>query len=76
MGQVHIFRERNETGHEAVQNTNVKVAYMTKNNLGKPLKPQNTLQPNKYTVYEKNGIYQLEYLTCHRIYRVFHDFRA
>jgi len=48
------------------KNTNVKVAYMTNNNLEKLLKPQNTPQPNKY---EKNGVYQLECLTCHRIYR-------
>jgi len=47
------------------KNTKVKVAYMTKNKLEKLLKPQNTRQPNKY---EKNGVYQLECLTCHKIY--------
>jgi len=47
------------------KNRNVKVAYMIKNNLGKLLKPQNTPQPNKC---EKNGVYQLECLTCHKIY--------
>ena len=47
------------------KNTNVKVAYMTKNSLRKFLKPQNIPKPDKY---EKNGVYQLECLTCHKIY--------
>jgi len=41
------------------KNTNVKVAYMTKNNLGKLLKPQNVPKPDKY---KKNGVCHLE---CH-----------
>jgi len=47
------------------KNTNVKVAYRTKNNLGKFLIPQKTPKPEKY---EKSGVYQLECLTCHKIY--------
>ena len=65
MGQIYLLRGWNKTGHEAVQNTNAKVAYRTKNNLGKLLKPQNKPNPDKY---EKNGIYQLECLTCHKKY--------
>jgi len=48
-----------------LKNTNVKIAYKTKNNLGKLLKPQNIPKTDKY---EKKGIYQLECLTCHRKY--------
>jgi len=57
------------------KNTNVKVAYMTKNNLGKLLKPQNIPKPDKY---EKNGVYQLECLTCHKIHtgQTSHPFRV
>jgi len=47
------------------KNTNVKVAYRTKNNLGKLLKPHKTLKPDKY---EKSGVYQLERLTYHKTY--------
>ena len=47
------------------KNTNVKVVYRTKNNLGKLLKPQNIPKSEKY---KKNGIYQLECLTCHKKY--------
>jgi len=47
------------------KNTNVKVVCRTKNNLGKLLKPQNIPKPDKY---KKNGIYQLECLTCHKKY--------
>ena len=36
------------------KNTDVKVTYRTKNNLGKLLKPHNIPAPNKY---EKNGVY-------------------
>jgi len=38
---------------------------MTKNNLGKLLKPQNIPKHDKY---RKNGVYLLECLTCHKIY--------
>ena len=47
------------------KNTNVKVAYRTKNNLEKLLIPQKTPKRDKY---EKSGVYQLECLTCHKIY--------
>jgi len=47
------------------KNTNVKVTYRTKNNLGKLLKPHNIPEPNKY---EKHGVYQLECLTCNKVY--------
>jgi len=47
------------------KNTNVKVAYRTKNNLGKLLKLQKIPKPDKY---EKSGVYQLECITCHKKY--------
>ena len=48
-----------------IPNISVKVTYRTKNNLGKLLKPHNIPEPNKY---EKNGVYQLECLTCNKVY--------
>jgi len=60
----YIGKERRQVT-KLFKNTNVKVAYMTKNNLEKLLKPQYTPQSNRC---EKNGVYQLECLTFHKIY--------
>jgi hypothetical protein len=65
MGQIYLLRKRNKTGHEAILEHKCKLAYRTKNNLGKLLKPQNIPKSDKY---EKNGIYQIECLTCHKKY--------
>jgi hypothetical protein len=65
-----------ETRHitKLFKNTSLKVAYTTKNNLGKLLEMQKTQKPNKFN---KNGVYQLTCPMCHKKYvgqtgRLFH----
>jgi len=47
---LHIYRKGNKADTKRFRNTNVRVAYTTKNNLGKllNLKLQDTQQPDKY----------------------------
>ena len=47
------------------KNTSLKVAYTTNNNLGKLLEMQKAQTPDKF---DKNGVYQLTCLICHKRY--------